>query len=208
MFCEPKYNFNTYLIMKYDDDTEDSYDELVETIIRKYDKPLIWRFSNYYLKKSYNEHIENLNNEDFKDSFFIIYDIDGFICLDVGYIYEYGTFERWGEDLQGCRFFSEGYAFCYRKCMHVTGRNKLRSLYFKLKYIKSDYLSKNIIFEESFKNGFTSIKINDKEIFYKLVCSEDEYVYDDGIKFINDEAKELFIKEFYNIHIEYLNKKN
>jgi len=37
MFCEPKYNFNTYLIMKYDDDTEDSYDELVETIIRKYD---------------------------------------------------------------------------------------------------------------------------------------------------------------------------
>ena len=92
--------------------------------------------------------------------------------------------------------------------MHVTGRNKLRSLYFKLKYIKSDYLSKNIIFEESFKNGFTSIKINDKEIFYKLVCSEDEYVYDDGIKFINDEAKELFIKEFYNIHIEYLNKKN
>lgn len=206
MFCEPPGKFYNIFLSLNDDDTAETYDEMVETIIKKYEKPLIWRFVDTYQKIDYSDWFNDIH-DDFEDSFFIIYDKDGYICLDVGYIYQYGDFERWG---RGCQFFGTGYGFHYRKGKHITGKNKLRKLYYKLKYINNEHLRKNIIFEESFKNDFTSIIINDKEIFYKLLCYEDEFKDDNEIKFLNDEIEELFVKEFYNIHFElelYYNQK-
>lgn len=50
MFCEPPGKFNSLFLSLNDDDTASTYDEMVETIIKKYKKPLIWRFVDTYQK--------------------------------------------------------------------------------------------------------------------------------------------------------------
>lgn len=211
MFSEPSEEFKYGSLLDLDNlgfSYEKSYDEMKRTILGNYEKPLIWRFTNTSQK---DNNFEVVGNKKFDDSFFMVYDCNGYICLDVGYIYEYGHFYR-NYDRNGycTRCIFEGnddFAYRFRKREHITGKNKLESLYHKLKQLNNDHLSKIIIFEESSNSNcesFDSIKIDNKEIFYKFLCYKDNreirHSDDDEIKFTDDEVKELFIKEFYKMN--------
>ena len=199
MFNEPseEFKYEDELSMDINSREVSTRERLEEEIIKfdyEYDlkKPLIWRFNDKYQRHDFvDEYSEYYDKKKLEDTFFIVYDFEGYICIDVGCIYHSGWDDTYEDFATGKVYWSEwrdcDFTFDYRIREHIKGKNKFDRIYHILKNLNNDCLCKNI----SFGKYSDSIILDGKEISYEL---------DKELKFIDDEMKELFISEFYKLN--------
>lgn len=160
-------------------------EEHINTFLCDYENRLIWKFNeiNENRKFMYGE------NDELRETFYVFYKNDDEYFIDIGCCFEYGDFDCGRFD-----FFGYGFEITRKiKLEPDIYGSLLRELDLNNCIFGTCIDNYEILNEDSFIEGYESIKKNNKVIWYKMVKNVFFINNDEKIKFIDAFIKTLYI---------------